>query len=196
MIQKIKDLMTMKEQIDIIKNNLNYATSSVAELKTEIEALKQHINENTESINSKNIEFFKNFNDNLNVIKELRHDFEKELFDFKLLRSQMQKKIVERFEEELDKELKIQIDKLKNDSDVYNELKNNIIEISSKVNNLSEEITKFTEISQKIKNEDFELTRFANKLVEVDKEKLELMHKIDHLERLISKMRREEYVTR
>ena len=188
--------MTMKEQIDIIKNNLNYATSSVAELKTEIEALKQHINENTESINSKNIEFFKNFNDNLNVIKELRHDFEKELFDFKLLRSQMQKKIVERFEEELDKELKIQIDKLKNDSDVYNELKNNIIEISSKVNNLSEEITKFTEISQKIKNEDFELTRFANKLVEVDKEKLELMHKIDHLERLISKMRREEYVTR
>jgi len=126
MMQKIKDLMTMKEQIDVIKNNLNYTTNSMNNLKTEIESLKQQISDNIGDINNKNNEFFKNFDENLNIMKNLRHEFEKELFDFKLLRSQMQKKIIEKFEEELGKELKIQIDTLKNDSNTYNELKENI----------------------------------------------------------------------
>tara|TARA_Y100000310_G_scaffold47896_2_gene44474 strand:- start:11673 stop:12263 length:591 start_codon:yes stop_codon:yes gene_type:complete len=196
MIQKIKDLMAMKEQVDVIKNNLNYATSSVSELKNEIGALKQQINDNINELDNKNNEFFKNFDENVTLIKNIRHDFEKELFQFKLLKSQLQKKLIEKFEEELDKELKIQIDTLKNDSDNYNELKENINKITEKVNNLSEEINKFTEISRNIKKEDFELTRFAHQLIEMDKEKLELMQKIDTLERLVSKMRRQEFVTR
>jgi len=196
MIQKIKDLMTIKEQIDVIKNNLNYTTNSVNELKTEIGTLKHQINENVSSINNKNNEFFKNFDENINLMKNIRHDFEKELFDFKLLRSQLQKKIIEKFEEELDKELKIQIENLKIDAGSYNELKEDIVKITDKVNNLDEEINKFVMISQNIKKEDFELTKFANKLLEMDKEKLELMQKINTLERLVSKMRRQEFVTR
>jgi len=196
MIQKIKDLMAIKEQIDVIKNNLNYTTNSMNDLKSEIGTLKQQINENISEINNKNNEFFKNFNENVNVIKELRHDFEKELFDFKLLRSQLQKKIIEKFEEEVGKELKIQIDTLKNDSETYNGLKENINKITEKVSILIQEINKFITISSSIKKEDFELTRFTNKVLEMDKEKLELMNKIDTLERLVSKMRRQEFVTR
>lgn len=108
----------------------------------------------------------------------------------------MQKRIVEKFEEELDKELKIQMETLKIDAGSYNELKENIAKITDKVNNLSEEINKFTAISSSIKKEDFELTRFANQLREADKEKLELMEKINTLERLVSKMRRQEFITR
>ena len=196
MIQKIKDLMAIKGHIDVIKNNLNYTTNSVNDLKSEIGTLKQQINENISEINNKNNEFFKNFNENVNVIKELRHDFEKELFDFKLLRSQLQKKIIEKFEEEVSKELKIQIDTLKNDSEIYNDLKVNINKITEKVTILSQEINKFIAISSSIKKEDFELTRFTNKVLEMDREKLELMNKIDTLERLVSKIRRQEFVTR
>jgi chromosome segregation ATPase len=196
MIQKIKDLMAMNDQIEVIKNNLNYTTNSMNDLKTEIGTLKQQINENISSINDKNNEFFKNFGEDINIIKSLRHDFEKELFDFKLLRSQMQKKIIEKFEEELGKELKIQMDTLKNDSESYNELKENINKVTEKVNILSEEMNKFITISSNIKKEDFELTRFANKVQEADREKLELMSKIDALERLVSKIRRQEFVTR
>jgi len=196
MIQKIKELMAMKEHIDVIKNNLNYTTNSMNELKTEFGTLKQQINDNISEIDVKKNEFFKNFNENIDLMKTIRHDFEKELFDFKLLRGQMQKKIIERFEEELSKELKIQMDNLRLDATSYNELKEEIYGITNKVNNLGEEINKFTAISSNIKKEDFELTGFANKLMEMDKEKLELMQKIDTLERLISKMRRQEYVTR
>ena len=196
MIQKIKDLMAIKGQIDVIKNNLNYTTNSVNDLKTEVTTLKEQINENISGINNKNNEFFKNFDENINLMKGLRHDFEKELFDFKLLRSQLQKKIIEKFEEELNKELKLQTDKLRNDADSYNELKEQISEITNRVNDLGGEINKFIMISKSIKKEDFELTKFANQLTQMDKEKLELMHKIDTLERLVSKMRRQEYVTR
>ena len=188
--------MAIKEQIDIIKNNINYTTNSMTDLKAEVETLKLQIKDTTSSINDKSNEFLKNFNENIDVIKLLGHDFEKELFQFKLLKAQMQKKIIEKFEEELSKELKIQIDKLNIDSEKYDELKVQISEITNKVNNLGGEINKFMEISMNIKREDFELTRFANKLIDMDKEKLELMRKIDTLERLVSKMRRQEFVTR
>ncbi|MFH0868380.1 MAG: hypothetical protein V1831_03630 [Candidatus Woesearchaeota archaeon] len=196
MIQKIKDLMTIKDQIDVIKNNITHTSNSVDSLKDEVHALKEQIDENISTVSDKNNEFFKNFDENISIIKGLRHDFETELFDFKLLRSQMQKKIIDKFEEELGKELKMQTEKLQADAESYNELKENITGISNKVNNLSEEINKFIEISKNIKKEDFELTRFANQLAETDREKLELMHKIDALERLVSKVRRQEYITR
>ena len=196
MIQKIKDLMNVQEQIEVIKNNINHTSNSMDSLKSEVQALKEQINENISDVNNKNNEFFKNFDENINLIKTVRHDFEKELFQFKLLKSQMQKKIIEKFEEELGNELKIQMDSLKNDSDAYNELKEQITEISKKVNAFGEEINKFISISSNIKKEDFELTRFANKLREADREKLELMNKIDTLERLVSKIRRQEYITR
>ena len=186
--------MAMNEKIDVIKNNINHTSNSMDSLKAEVQSLKQQINENISDINDKNNEFFKNFDENVNLIKNIRHDFEKELFQFKLLKSQMQKQIIEKFEEEMGKELKIQIDKLKNDSEIYNELKENLNKITDKVNNLGGEISKFTEISRNIKKEDFELTRFADKVLEMDREKLEMMNKIDILERLVSKMRRQEYV--
>ena len=60
MIQKIKDLMAIKEHIDVIKNNLNYTTNSVNELKAEIGSLKQHVNNNMNEIDNKRVEFFEN----------------------------------------------------------------------------------------------------------------------------------------
>ena len=188
--------MAIKGTIDVIKNNQNYTTNSLNALKTEIVTLKQNINENIASINEKNNELLKNFNENMDSIKNIKNDFEKELFQFKLLKTQMQKQILEKFEEELGKELNIQSEKLKSDAESYNELKENISSISQKTNSLSEEMNKFIDISRNIKKEDFELTRFANKLMDMDKEKLVLMEKINTLERLVSKMRRQEYITR
>lgn len=196
MIQRIKDLITIKDQIDIIRNNINHTSNSVDTLKTDVEALKQQINSNISDINNKHTELFKNFGEDVNVIKEIRHEFEKELFQFQLLKTQLQKKLIEKFEEELGNELKIQMETLKTDSESYNTLKGDLAKVSEKVNILSGEINKFITISSNIKKEDFELTRFANKLHEADREKLALMQKIDALERLVSKIRRQEYITR
>jgi len=196
MIQRIKDLMEMKEHIDIIKNNLTYTTTTVSELKEEVNVLKQSMETGIEELNAKNDEMLKNFSENTNAISETRKEFEKELFQFKLLKAQIQKKVMDKFEEELDKELNLQMKTLKSDAETYNELKENITAISRQVNNLGEEINKFIDISKNIKKEDFELARFANQLRDMDREKLELMRKIDTLERLVSKIRRQEFITR
>ena len=128
------------------------------------------------------------------VIKNLREDFGKELVEFKLLKAQLQKKILDKFEEELQKDLEINRKNLKNDTENYNELRKKVAEILSRLNLTSEEINKFIEISKNIKKEDFELTKFARHLIEMDKGKLDLMRKIDTLERLVSNMRRRELI--
>ena len=190
MLQKIKGLMRIKEEIDKINEKLGSTTESTTNLKNDINALKEQLNSHVIQINEKSNEFFKNFDENINIIKNARDSFQKELFDFKLLKSQMQRKILEKFEEELQKELQVKLENLNKDAGEYNELKKQITNISLKVNNLSEEINKFLNVSRNIKERDFEMTHFAKQLLEMDKEKLELMRKIDTLERLVGRMRR------
>ena len=190
MLQKIKDLMKVKEDIDLINNNIEENNKLISELKAELESLKKELIENKKIQD----EFLKNFKDNLSVIKNLREDFGKELVEFKLLKAQLQRKILEKFEEELQKDLEVNREALKKDTQDYNELRKKVAEILSRLNMTSEEINKFIEISKSIKKEDFELTKFARHLLEMDREKLELMRKIDTLERLVSKIRRRELV--
>ncbi len=191
MLTKIKELMNVKENLDEINRNVQDNNKTISELKNELESLKKELNEN----NKTQQEFLKNFKEDLSVIHNLRDDFGKELYEFKLLKGQLQRKILEKFEEELQKDLEINREALKKDIDDYNELRRKVGGIASRLNLTNEEITKFIEISKNIKKEDFELTKFARHLLEMDKEKLELMRKIDTLERLVSKIRRRELIS-
>lgn len=187
MMQKIKDLMQTKELIDEINNKVQNHSTQVNSLKQELTNLTKELNE----IKGNQKDFLANFKDNLNMINESKESLKKEVYDFRLLKAQTQKSILEKFEEELSRELKIYSEKLKNDLNEYNKLKEQTANILAQIRGVSEEIRKFTEISKNIKKEDFELNKFANHLLEQDKEKLELMRRIDALERLISKIRRQ-----
>ncbi|MBS3104838.1 hypothetical protein J4234_01120 [Candidatus Woesearchaeota archaeon] len=182
--------MKTKEEIDSINKNVEENSRIVSDLKLELEALRKELSENKKLQD----EFLKNFRENLTVIKNLREDFGKELVEFKLLKGQLQRKILEKFEEELQKDLEVNREALKKDTQDYTELRKKVAEILSRLNLTTEEITKFVEIGRNIKKEDFELTKFARHLLEMDREKLELMRKIDTLERLVSKIRRRELV--
>jgi DNA repair exonuclease SbcCD ATPase subunit len=190
MLQKIKDVLKTKEDIDLMNKNIEENNRVISELKVELETLRRELTESNKS----QAEFLKNFRENLAVIKNLREDFGKELVEFKLLKGQLQRKILDKFEEELQKDLQINRESLKKDAEDYNELRKKAAEILSRLNMTGEEINKFIEISQSIKKEDFELAKFARHLLEMDREKLELMRKIDTLERLVSKIRRRELV--
>ena len=190
MLQKIKDLMRTKEEIDKINKNVEESSKIISELKNELSSLNQGLT----GIKQNQNDFLKNFKENMVVIKNLREDFGKELVEFKLLKGQLQRKIIDKFEEEMQKDLEINREALKKDVNDYTELRKKVAEILSKLNLSSDEINKFIEISKSIKKEDFELTKFARNLVEMDKEKLELMRKIDTLERLVSKIRRREVI--
>jgi chromosome segregation ATPase len=187
MLQKIKDLMQIKELIDEINKKVDSHSNDVNSLKQELTSLTDQLTE----IKGSQSEFLTNFKNNLDIIKESKESLQKEVYDFKLLKAQTQKNILEKFEEELSKELKLNSEKLKNDMNEYNQLKGHMNSMIEKIKTTSTEINKFTEISKNLKKEDFELSKFANQLKEADSEKLNLMRKIDSLERLISKMRRQ-----
>lgn len=187
MFQKIKDLMQIKELIDEINKKVGEHSLQVNSLRQELVILNKELNE----IKGNQKEFLSNFKDNLDIINESKESLRKEVYDFRLLKAQTQKKILEKFEQELSKELKLYSEKLKTDLNEYNKLKEQMVSMVTKVKNVSDEINKFTEISKNIKKGDFELSKFANQLLEQDKEKLGLMRKIDTLERLISNIRRQ-----
>lgn len=186
MLQKIKDLMQTKELIDEINKKVAEHSLQIAPLKEELMSLNKSLSE----IKGNQTEFLTNFKDNLNIIDESKESLKKEVYDFRLLKAQMQKNVMEKFEEELGKELKLNSERLKGDIDEYAKLKGQMASVVSQIKLLSSEIVKFTEVSKNIKKEDFELSKFANQLLQADKDKLELMRKIDTLERLIAQMRR------
>ena len=190
MLQKIKDMMKAKEDIDLINKNLEENNKLISELKTQLGELNKELSETKDS----QLEFLDGFKENISAIKNLRENFGKEIYEFKLLKSQLQRKILDKFEEELKKDLETNRESLRKDAEDYNESRKKLSEILSKLNLTGEEISKFIDISKNIKKEDFELTKFARQLTDMDREKLELMRKIDTLERLISKMRRSEVV--
>ncbi len=190
MLTKIKELMNVKDNLDEINRSAQDSNKAISELKADLESLKKEL----EELKTNQKEFLKNFREDLAVIHNLRADFGKELYEFKLLKGQLQRKILDKFEEELQKDLEVNREALKKDVSDYNELRKKIGEIASRLNMTNEEITKFVEISKNIKKEDFELTKFARHLLDMDREKLELMRKIDGMERLVSKIRRRELV--
>ena len=190
MLQKIKDLMNAKEGLDLINKNIEDNNKLVSDLKVQLESLKSDLIETKKEQK----EFLHNFKENLHVIKNLREDFGKELYEFKLLKGQLQRRILDKFEEELQKDLEISREGLRKDAEDYNELRKKVSEVLSRLNLTTAEINKFVEISKSINKEDFELTKFARHLMEMDREKLDLMRKIDTLERLVSKIRRTELI--
>ena len=190
MITKIKELMDVKRNLEELNKSVSGNNKTISELKDELNELKNELSE----IKGSQKEFLKAFKDDLGVIHNLRDDFGRELFEFKLLKGQLQRKILDKFEEELQKDLQLNRESLRKDTEDYNELRKKAAEMLSKMNLTSEEISKFLEISRNIKKEDFELTKFARHLIEMDREKLELMRKIDNMERLVSKIRRRELV--
>jgi len=186
MLSKIKGLMQTSELVNQINKKVEDHSAQVGLLKDELACLSGALHE----IKSNQTEFLTNFKDNLQIINESKENLRKEIYDFKLLKAELQKGLLEKFEEELNNCLRENVQSIKVDSDEYSRLKEMINDIAGEMENLSNEIKKFSEVSKNIKKGDFELAKFGKQLLDMDKEKLELMKKIDTLERLVARMRR------
>ena len=186
MIQKIKSLFEIEEKISEINSKINDSSAKIDELSNNFDNFKNKFSE----VKNAQDELLKNLKDNIDIIKSLRGDFEKELYEFNLIKSQMQKKILDKFEQELQKDLEMSREALKKDVADYDAQRRNMGDVALRLKSANDGIMKFIEISKSVRKEDFELTKFARHLIEADREKLELMRKIDTLERLVSKMGR------
>lgn len=122
----------------------------------------------------------------LESINQTKESFDKELRSFKESHEQLNKKVYDKLSLSVEDQLK----ELKGNTVNYNDLKSDVQNTILMLNDLKEEVSKFKAISSSIKSKDYELTNHARNLLKMDKEKLELMRKIDTLERLIAMERR------
>ena len=178
--------MNINEEIIKLKTSFEDTEKGLAGFRQEFKDVKKDLSD----VKSAQLEFLSNFRENLKIIEESNKKLSDSIYDFNLLKNKLQNQIVEKFEEELRKELKINLDKIKKDNEEYKDLKFNLDVVLNKSKNVALEIDKFLEISKNIKAKDFELSEYNNNLKNADKEKLDLLMRIDNLEKLISKMRR------
>ena len=193
MLQKFKDLIEVSKNLEKVEIKLNELHEEAQFLSRNFEDIKetlgtvQNVVDETAKTQTR---LLKKFNEDLEGIGKVREDFKEEMFNFKLLKKQLQKDVMEKFAEELHKELEQRKEEIKIDSSKYVSVKEGIEQLGKELRASSAEITKFNAIAKKIKAEDFALVNFTNKIKEIENEKLDLLQKIDTLERLVGKLRR------
>jgi chromosome segregation ATPase len=199
MFEKIKDIIKISEGLDEIRGKLNTYTESVDSLNTEMKKFREELNllqQNISVVKDKQSGLVDSFHESVQYFQEMGKEMKQTVYDFSVLRKDVQSQILEKFDEQLNTELITHLDSLKLNAKQYEEVHGKIASVAGTVKTLGDEIEKFNTISKNIKQEDFELTKFANKVLEMDKEKLELLRKVDTLERLISKMRQNQHQLR
>ncbi|MBS3121779.1 hypothetical protein J4434_02765 [Candidatus Woesearchaeota archaeon] len=193
MFSKIKGLMESEEKISEIHGQL---TTHCDTLKQQTEIIKELHNEitnlktNFTNFHSENSNHLNQFQQELGEIKNTRNNISEELNELKLLKTHIKQRLVEELTNEFKTELKSEVERIKTDVKSYNDLKQTLQGVVITIANLKGEIEKFNNIAKDVKEKDFLLERHAKQLQNFADEKVELLQKINTLERLIGKERR------
>jgi len=186
MIQKIRDLVRVQEELGNLQKQFDQHTVIASQLNDHISSLKTEI----EGLKKTQTVLVQSLSDDSSSVSTAREELQKEIADFKILKSRVEKKLVQLFEEEVKGEIQSRFNEMSRQLSKFDELGRQVGQINQKTISLSSDIDKFTAISKGLKATDFELREYAKALKEADQEKLELMRKIDKLETLVAKMRR------
>lgn len=193
MFEKVKGILAIEDELAKLHQKAEQCNGSINLNQDKLNSMHEQLallHDKTSVINSTNKEISNALSNDILSIKNLRADFERELAEFRMLRLNMEKNIAERVSSQVESGIREHVERLKMDVQQYNNLKKEFEIFKDAFKAITEEITKLKTISSSIKEKDFEMTKFANQLLQMDRHKLELMQKIETLERLIAMERR------
>ncbi len=124
-------------------------------------------------------------------IEALRKQMEEEVYQFRVLKGQLQSKLVEKFDNELKAELRRGTDELHTHSENYSRIKEEVNRFAATLSQTAGEIQKWLMISKSVQEKDFDMTKTSRQLITYGEEKKALHDKIEMLEKLVGKMRRQ-----
>ena len=198
MFDKIKRIMQNKEAVDELSSRVgeqSFRLDVMAKENSELKREFSEIREELRYIAKAQRDITEELQGNISLVTESRQRLEREVDDFKIMKSRLQQSLFEQLSEEYRKELLVAIERLKADVASFNSLKQEIFSIAARTTRLAGEIDKLTAISSKIRKEDFELHQYAAVLQRQENEKIRLLRQIDALERLVSRERRKKSTT-
>jgi len=182
MIKRIKELMQVKDAIDKLTEKTNLLEKAYSNSAKEAEKLRTELQENHKENQNALIQAKKD----AEALKGFRKDLKSELYEFKLFKKDMRKEFLEK----IGKELSQAKAKMEKDVSEFNNAKKKLDTKLGDVEKLDSEIQRLQAITKNISAADFKLTKNHHELEKINKEKLELMRKIDSLERLVACIRR------
>ncbi len=184
------------DALDEIKEKLNEQSVQLENQKRETDELKLHVDKKFEHmktsfmrIETRDSTYFKEIDHQLNILTKLNERYGGSLENLKLIRTGLMDQISDKVEQDVNKQLSNMVERMDADVNRYNELKQNLAGLTNSLEMLKGEINKFNSISKNVKETDFELVKHQRNIESMDRHKLELMQKIEHLERLVGRMR-------
>ncbi len=189
MLDKIRGLMKTSESIDDIRSDQKKAHKELKELQDEIKNVKKELIEMQKANNDfkKSLEnSSKSFGDTAQSLNNLKTEFERSLDRINLLNMDLQKKM----QKELEEKVGVVVKEFKDKVSPYKDIEKLSEEVSSQLKTVVAELQKFQAISKTINEKDFELVKFGRMLEQNDREKLDMIKKIESLEKIMAAMKR------
>ncbi len=193
MLSRIKELVSGNELKELAEQ-LKQAAAAIKEQAEQIKDLRSltaAAKDSISEIRSSNNLMAEEAGKSADAAKQLQAELAKALAELKTLSSHIQGSIKQKIAEdliELTKEVKA---KLEGAEKLKSEITVTAAAIANELAKLKTDVVKLSAVAEKIKAEDFELVRFSQQLAAADSEKLRLIGRIDTLEMLIAKMRRQ-----
>ena len=184
-----KDDHARKHAGDAVESSRQNA-EKIAEQERLMRETQQEVHEldrKLDSITRSNSELTAQTQKILEAVRELKDDVEEEMNSLKLSKNRMLSTVVEKVQQEM-QELTAAV---RTDYDSYLGIRKELAALSSRLSLLTQDIDKFKAISSTIKGMDFELKSYARILEEKDSEKLRLLRRIEDLQKIISRERRD-----
>lgn len=183
---KIRDMIDLSNQIGTLKEDFSQIKNSIIEMKDSFQKdfeinkeLKKKELKDISDIKLELHELKKDFTNKLN-------HFDSELKSFDITKKNIQEKLYNEF---LFETKKISSD-MKDHLNYYKELEITMKDANSKIKDFSSNLEDIKQLSKTISKKDFELKNYQSILEKNDSEKVNLLKKIDSLERLLASMKR------
>lgn len=194
MLDKLKGLMEMEERLRSFQKTLGAQETTLKSNSSLLKTLEKQNNASQQQISSiisQQQELAAQLQKELQDFTNIKQRLHEELNDIKVLKSRLKDGLVQEIVSEVNTELVTQLGRLRTDVKSYNDLKVTLQQNQLELQEVRAELQKFLAISKHIKETDFELSNHAKKLANADREKVELLKRIDYLERLLAKERRD-----
>ncbi len=193
MFDTIKDVLKTREdlhridaQVKVLIETMNTHTSAVLGLSNSLNGFTSQL-VRAHEVNATALE---KISADHKALSLLRKDMEGEMNALRVVRSKIEESMSVALSKHMEQAISPHIERLKTDVKQYNELKGTFSTLSLKISEVYQEVERLKSATQRIKDSDGTYVQMAKELLSSDQHKLELMRKIEVLERLISKERR------
>ena len=193
MISNIKHVATLGKNLSELNSKVSSYGEEIASLKQSLDSVSESVREiqaDLERANRNQAESLATFNKRMQDIKEISDQFKKSVYDFSVLKKDMQNEILSKFDTRLREELIRHSESLSHSMEEYDKLRSAVHDQGRLFKDLTKETEKLCGIAAGLKKSDFEFTRYADRIRKTEQEKTELLRKIDALERLAARLRR------